>query len=187
MAKVKSAFFCQSCGYESPKWLGKCPSCNTWNTFVEEVVDKGEKQTWKEDTRKVSNKPTLLSKIEAESFPRINTQDQELNRVLGGGIVAGSLVLIGGEPGIGKSTLMLQVALSLKEKKVLYVSGEESDAQIKMRADRIDIKTENCYILPETHTQKIFKEVENLVPDVLIIDSIQTLYSSVIELSLIHI
>ena len=181
MAKVKTTYFCQSCGAQSPKWLGKCPSCNEWNTLVEEIIQKEEKQSWRSTSLQVAKKPKPISEITYDEQKRLSTTDQELNRVLGGGIVPGSLVLIGGEPGIGKSTLMLQVALNLVTCKVLYVSGEESEQQIKMRAQRIGIKGENCYILNETSTQNIFKQIEELEPEVLVIDSIQTLHSSFIE------
>ena len=184
MAKVKSSFFCQNCGAQSPKWLGKCPSCNEWNTYVEEIVAKTEeKGGWRtgSSSRQVATKPLALSKINYTGEERVVTRDRELNRVLGGGIVPGSLILIGGEPGIGKSTLMLQIALDLHQQKVLYVSGEESDQQIKMRAERIGIKSDTCFILTETGTQNIFKQVELLEPDILIVDSIQTLQSAFIE------
>ncbi len=185
MAKVKKAYFCQSCGYESAKWMGKCPACGEWNTFVEEVIQKDnglKKGNWRVTTsQKVANKPKAIKEIKHEEQTRITTPDTELNRVLGGGIVPGSLVLIGGEPGIGKSTLMLQIALQLSPYKILYVSGEESELQIKMRAERINAKNEHCYLLAETSTQNIFKQLEVLEPDVLIIDSIQTLQSSFIE------
>ncbi len=184
MAKVKSSFFCQNCGHQSPKWLGKCPSCGDWNTFVEELVekeDKNEKGSWRtSNTQKIVNKPRAIHEITYSEQPRTITKDKELNRVLGGGIVPGSMVLIGGEPGIGKSTLMLQIALSLPSR-VLYVSGEESEQQIKMRAERITTKGNNCFILSETSTQNIFKQIEQFEPDVLVIDSIQTLQSSLIE------
>ena len=184
MAKTKSSFFCQSCGQSSPKWLGKCPSCSEWNTFVEEVVEKNEpkKGTWKTDTSsKRANKPIKVEEIELDTNSRIVTSDNELNRVLGGGIVQGSLILVGGEPGIGKSTLLLQLSLSLGERKVLYVSGEESETQIKMRAERLSKELGNCYILAETNTQNIFKQIEQLEPEILIIDSIQTLNSGYVE------
>lgn len=184
MAKVKSSYFCQSCGTQSPKWLGKCPSCNEWNTFVEELIQKEDKNTpqWKTGTStQIAAKPKPISQIVYNEEQRINASDGELNRVLGGGIVPGSLVLIGGEPGIGKSTLMLQIALTLGDEKVLYVSGEESEQQIKMRAERLGAKSDNCYILSETSTQNIFKQIEILEPSILIIDSIQTLTSSFIE------
>jgi DNA repair protein RadA/Sms len=182
--KTKTSFFCQSCGYESAKWLGKCPSCNEWNSFVEEMVSKQEtnKNEWKPDPGKTrQEKPKTLNEIESTKEIRIDSGDQELNRVLGGGIVYGSLVLIGGEPGIGKSTLMLQVGLALKKLKVLYVSGEESDQQLKMRAERLTNETktssENFFVLTETNTRNIFQAVESIQPQLLIIDSIQTLHS----------
>lgn len=185
MAKVKKAFFCQSCGYESPKWTGKCPSCNNWNTFVEEIIAKEERKkgSWKTEPadQKRVNKPIAINEIKEQHLKRYTSPDGELNRVLGGGIVPGALILIGGEPGIGKSTLMLQVALQYPAAKTLYVSGEESESQIKMRADRIGIKNKECYILAETSTQKIFQQVEQLNPDILVIDSIQTLNSSFVE------
>ena len=154
MAKTKTAYFCQSCGFESAKWLGKCPSCQQWNTLVEEVVEKVSNNTpdWKTSTSQNSrvNKPAKIEEIVYTEDHRLITPDQELNRVLGGGIVGGSLVLIGGEPGIGKSTLMLQLALTLKGLKVLYVSGEESEKQIKLRAERILEKPlSDCFILTE--------------------------------------
>ena len=185
MAKVKTSYFCQNCGAQSAKWVGKCSSCGEWNTYVEEVIQKDEPQKgqWKQSSfgdKRVA-KPKRLQEIDFESQPRIVTADQELNRVLGSGIVPGSLVLIGGEPGIGKSTLMLQIAISLQGKKVLYVSGEESEMQIKMRAERMSVKSETCYILSETSTQQIFQQIEQLEPDLLVIDSIQTLHSSYVE------
>src|SRR5260221_12454673 len=159
MSKSKTLFFCQSCGYESAKWLGKCPSCETWNSFVEEVVTKPEanKTEWRKESGKSRvSKPKTLEEMESTGEVRITTPDQELNRVLGGGIVPGSLILIGGEPGIGKSTLMLQIGLALKNQKVLYVSGEESEQQIKMRADRLGISAAantQFYTLTETNTR----------------------------------
>ncbi|PVH25673.1 DNA repair protein RadA [Sphingobacterium corticibacter] len=188
MAKTKSAYFCQSCGYESPKWLGQCPSCKQWNTFVEEVVDKGSSRVpeWRSSTTagspKRTNKAAVIHEIVYSEEKRILTPDHEFNRVLGGGIVPGSLVLIGGEPGIGKSTLMLQLALSIPQVKTLYISGEESEQQIKMRAERLNQSSKaNCFILTETSTQNIFKQIESVQPDVIVIDSIQTLHSSQIE------
>ena len=185
MAKVKKGFFCQSCGYESPKWLGKCPSCNQWNTFVEEIISKedNKKGSWKTSSTSttISNKPRKIHEIEEKNIKRYTSPDLELNRVLGGGIVPGALILIGGDPGIGKSTLMLQLALNYPAAKTLYVSGEESESQIKMRADRIGIKAKECFILAETETQKIFKQIEVLRPNILIIDSIQTLSSAFVE------
>lgn len=185
MAKTKSAYFCQSCGYESAKWLGKCPSCNQWNTFVEEVVDKGAVNvpTWKSPsgTQRLS-KPSKVKEIQSATEERTSTGDLELDRVLGGGLIAGSVILIGGEPGIGKSTLMLQLALNIAGKKVLYISGEESEQQIKMRAERITTNPKaDCYILTETSTQNIFKQIEQLEPEIVIVDSIQTLHSAHIE------
>ncbi len=187
MAKSKTLFFCQSCGYESPKWIGKCPSCQSWNSFVEEVVSKNEsdKKAWRQDSKNKVNKPKTLNEIESTGEIRISTPDQELNRVLGGGIVPGSLILIGGEPGIGKSTLMLQLGLALQRAKVLYVSGEESEQQIKMRAERLSNKPkpdyENFYMLAETSTKNIFQAIESLEPNLIIIDSIQTLHSHMLE------
>jgi DNA repair protein RadA/Sms len=194
MAKSKIAYFCQSCGFESPKWLGKCPSCQQWNTFVEEIIEKVNVAvpTWKSNstTTQRANKPVQVSEITFDEEQRMLTPDKEFNRVLGGGIVAGSLVLIGGEPGIGKSTLMLQLALNMPNLKVLYVSGEESERQIKMRAERLtvpqppkggDATGAGCYILTETSTQNIFKQIEQLDPDLVVIDSIQTLHSAHIE------
>lgn len=184
MAKAKTVYFCQSCGYQAAKWLGNCPACGEWNTFVEEIIEKNvNKVEWKQSTStQRSAKPVAISEIEYSAEKRIRTVDEELNRTLGGGIVPGSLVLIGGEPGIGKSTLMLQLALSLNKHKVLYISGEESEQQIKMRASRIsNQELANCFILTETSTQNIFKQIEILSPDVVIVDSIQTLYSSHIE------
>lgn len=179
MTKVKAVFYCQNCGAQSPKWVGKCPSCNEWNTYVEEVVTPRPKEISRPSSK--NSRPQLLEEVQLNEQNRIATTDNELNRVLGGGIVPGSMVLIGGEPGIGKSTLMLQVALSLRDKKVLYVSGEESEQQIRMRAERIGLKNANCYVLTETTIQVIFKHIENVKPDVLVVDSIQTLYSTLIE------
>ena len=180
--KIRSAFFCQSCGHQSPKWLGKCPQCGEWNTFVEEIInnDNNVSSSFKS---KRTNKPVLVSDIDYSQEERIVTKDSELNRVLGGGIVPGSLVLLGGDPGIGKSTLLLQFALSAISKRILYVSGEESEKQIKMRAERINKSSKNCYILTETNTQNIFQQIESLEPEILVIDSIQTLHSSQIESS----
>jgi DNA repair protein RadA/Sms len=186
MAKVRTAYFCQSCGYNSPKWLGRCPSCSEWSTMVEEVVskDEPEKGNWKFSSSgvpKTANKPKTLTEISKQERYRIVTDDGELNRVLGGGIVPGSLVLIGGEPGIGKSTLMLQIALSLKDYTVLYISGEESEQQIKMRAERMNFVNDKCYILNETATENIFRQIELMEPDIVVVDSIQTLISPLIE------
>lgn len=182
MAKTKTAFFCQNCGAQYAKWVGQCTSCKQWNTVVEEIVQKEEKRNWKTETNPVKKaaRPLKISEITNDKEIRLNSFDQEFNRVLGGGIVPGSLILLGGEPGIGKSTLLLQIALKLQHK-VLYVSGEESQKQIKMRADRINPKSENCFILTETKTQHIFQQIAQLEPDLLIIDSIQTLHTDYIE------
>lgn len=184
MAKVKSAYFCQNCGFEAPKWLGKCPSCNEWNSFVEELIEKnlpGNIIAFSKSGK--ASKPTAILDIERGEQERYQLGDNELNRVLGGGLVLGSLVLFGGEPGIGKSTLMLQVAILNSKLRVLYVSGEESEQQIKMRAERIGVENVNCFILSETNIQNIFVQAEEIQPQLLVIDSIQTLYSSDIESS----
>ncbi len=185
MSKTKTAFFCSNCGQESAKWLGKCPSCEQWNTFVEEVIVRGsdKKQTeWKEFSGLSNGVKTIsLQDVSSGEEKRILTADAELNRVLGGGIVAGSIVLIAGEPGIGKSTLFLQVALQLQNVVTLYISGEESEQQIKMRADRLKIENESFFLLTETNTQTIFQEIKKLKPKLVIIDSIQTLQSPYVE------
>lgn len=187
MSKIKTAFFCSSCGYESPKWAGRCPSCGEWNTFVEELIEKPGKNNnkgWKEYNGRIGeNKTVALHEVTAAEEKRIITSDAELNRVLGNGIVPGSLVLIAGEPGIGKSTLFLQNSLLLKNITTLYVSGEESEQQIKMRADRLGIENDNFYLLTETSTQVIFQEIKKLKPQLIVVDSIQTLHSPYIESS----
>src|SRR5690606_20551883 len=187
MAKARSTYCCQSCGFESAKWLGKCPSCNQWNTFVEEVVDKTVNKVpdWRtEKSPNRASKAAAIHSIVYKEEARLRTPDNELNRVLGGGIVPGSLTLIGGEPGIGKSTLMLQLALTIPKLKILYVSGEESEQQLKMRAERIQQSSQaSCFILTETSTQYIFKHIEQLEPEMVIIDSIQTLHSAHIDSS----
>ena len=180
--KRQSAFFCQSCGTQSPKWLGKCPQCNEWNTFVEEIITKVNTTKIGFKSSK-ANKPSLIREIDYTNEKRILSNDKELNRVLGGGIVPGSIILLGGEPGIGKSTLLLQFALSSKNKKILYISGEESEKQIKMRAERINKDSEHCYILTETCMENIFQQIEQVQADILVIDSIQTLNSAHIESS----
>ena len=185
MAKVKTTFFCQSCGAQFAKWQGQCTSCKSWNTITEELVQKAEKNDWKTaitNTPKRVSKPLKIAEIDTAKMARMDTNDGELNRVLGGGIVPGSLTLLGGEPGIGKSTLMLQVSLKLPYK-TLYVSGEESQKQIKLRAERIQPLNDTCYILTETKTQHIFKQIDTLKPDVVVIDSIQTLQSDYLEAS----
>ncbi len=182
MAKSKSIFVCQNCGAESTKWLGKCNSCNEWNTFVEEKVNKTK--TYSGEREKVTiASPKPVNDIEATNFKRLDTRINELNRVLGGGLVPGSVLLIGGEPGIGKSTLALQVALLAKELKILYVSGEESNQQIKLRAERIGSMNPTCYILSETLLENITRSINELSPDAIIIDSVQTLYSERVESS----
>jgi len=179
MSKTKTAFFCQSCGYESPKWLGKCPSCSSWNSFVEELKQKkGSTAPFSKNSTDAT--PVPLKDIKESIKQKTELKDKELNRVLGGGIVLGSLVLVGGDPGIGKSTLMLQLAIK-ENLKVLYVSGEESENQIKMRAERIGILNESCHILTETNLEAILTHANQIDPQVLIIDSIQTLHSSQIE------
>jgi DNA repair protein RadA/Sms len=184
LSAIKKIFACTDCGATSPKWVGKCPSCGEWNTFVEEVI---QKETPREERQKIWKGPkqteakaTPLSQIKAGTSTRLITPDGELNRVLGGGIVSGSLVLIGGQPGIGKSTLLLQIALGTPVR-VLYVSGEESEEQIKMRADRVAQQHADCYILTETNTSKIFTAAQNIAPDLIIIDSIQTLMAPHID------
>ena len=184
MAKTSTSFFCKNCGASSAKWVGKCPSCGEWNSFVEEVIHKEKeefKSTWKESNKGRSNKPIAIKDVEEGNEIRIQIQDKELSRVLGGGIVPGSVVLIGGEPGIGKSTLLLQIALQFKDLKVLYISGEESEAQIKMRAERIPFSNDNCYLYTETSTQKIGKALKEAEPDIVVVDSIQTLQSDLID------
>ncbi|GLB47957.1 DNA repair protein RadA [Neptunitalea lumnitzerae] len=186
MAKVKTTFYCQNCGAQYAKWQGQCTSCKEWNTLVEEVVQKEETKGWKSGAVtggvKRAPKPISIKDIASEEEFRMRTPNTEFNRVLGGGLVPGAVILLGGEPGIGKSTLLLQIALNLPFK-VLYVSGEESERQIKMRADRLVATPNNCYILTETKTQNIFKQIQEVDPDVLVIDSIQTLHSDYIESS----
>ena len=184
MTKVKTTFFCQKCGTPHSKWQGQCNGCKEWNTLVEEVIEKKDRKGWVE-TKSTSTKgthPVKIQEIDTDKETRISTNDSELNRVMGGGLVPGSITLLGGEPGIGKSTLLLQISLQIKGK-VLYVSGEESQKQIKLRAERIDLQNANCYVLSETVTQKIFKQIKLLDPDIIIIDSIQTLQTQYIESS----
>ena len=182
MSKLKTTFFCQNCGSQYSKWQGQCNSCKEWNTIVEEIIQKEEKSSWKPsstESKRVS-KPLKIKEIDSTQEVRMDTADGELNRVLGGGIVPGSLILLGGEPGIGKSTLLLQISLKLPYK-TLYVSGEESQKQIKMRAERINPNSDNCYILTETKTQNIFRHIVETEPDIVIIDSIQTLHTDYID------
>lgn len=187
MAKTKTVYICSHCGADSPKWLGKCPNCGEWNTYVEEVVAKEVPSAKRPIPSGLSERgqarPVLLRDITAEKEDRLDLKDQELNRVLGGGLVKGSLVLIGGEPGIGKSTLVLQTILKLHDLKVLYVSGEESYRQLKMRADRLAPDSQNCLILCETNLEQIFVQAQNVQPDLLIIDSIQTIFTELVESS----
>lgn len=182
---IKKAFFCQSCGYQSPKWLGKCPSCQEWNSFAEEIIEKPKAaEAWKSKSSDPRvTQAIALPEISPTPQERLLLPDEEFNRVLGGGLVYGSLILLGGEPGIGKSTLMLQIANQLKTNKVLYVSGEESDQQIKMRAERLGELNANCYILTETNLEKIFQQVTTVEPELLIIDSIQTIQTQTIDAS----
>ncbi|UZO82155.1 DNA repair protein RadA [Aquimarina sp. ERC-38] len=185
MAKVKTVFYCQNCGAQYAKWQGQCTACKEWNTIAEEVVQKPDQKDWKTGSKQHQPKvvlPLKVSEIDTSKEARYKTYDTELNNVLGGGIVPGSLILLGGEPGIGKSTLLLQISLNLPYR-TLYVSGEESQKQIKMRAERITGKTDNCFILTETKTQNIFKQVEKVDPDIVVIDSIQTLHSDYVESS----
>ena len=186
MAKTKSVYFCNNCGAESPKWIGRCPVCGEWNTYVEEVVStksaaggRGEFGTMEQS--KV--RPQRIDDIQITEESRIDLGNGELNRVLGGGLVRGSLVLIGGEPGIGKSTLILQTVLALKGQKVLYVSGEESARQLKLRAERIGGNAPDCYIVCETSLEDIFVHIRNVAPDIVVIDSIQTIATSAMESS----
>ncbi|HMZ45475.1 MAG TPA: DNA repair protein RadA [Chitinophagaceae bacterium] len=182
MAKIKTSFFCNNCGHESTKWLGKCPSCNEWNTFIEEVIEKNKSENWNSySDDKKQNKIVALNNVSTVKENRIVTTDAELNRVLGGGIVHGSIILVAGEPGIGKSTLFLQHGLMMKDITILYISGEESEQQIKMRADRLKMTNNNFYLLTETNTQIIFQEIKKLKPQLVIIDSIQTLQSNLID------
>ena len=180
MAKVKKAFFCQSCGAQNAQWQGQCNACKAWNTLVEEIIEKETPKEWVSDTSLQNTIPIPINAIDVTQTPRIKTKDEELNRVLGGGLVPGSVILLGGEPGIGKSTLLLQVSLSLTTN-VLYISGEESQQQIKLRADRMGLSGENCFVLSQTETQKIFQQIQKVKPDLLIVDSIQTLHSNHIE------
>ena len=184
MAKDKTVFFCQSCGFQSPKWLGNCPSCNTWNTFAEERLTISKSSNWKSGSNKPdAPKPVKISEVQKQNESRFSSGDKEFDRILGGGIVPGSLILLGGEPGIGKSTLMLQIAARSGKMKVLYVSGEESEQQIRMRAERIGIQNDACYVLAETGLPRIFQHIEDVKPALLVVDSIQTLQTDSVESS----
>ncbi len=183
MTKLKTTFFCQNCGTQSAQWMGKCKSCGEWNTMVEEVINKPKSGIISWDKKKYNNinKAQIISDISLKSKARIDTSDNELNRVLGGGIVGGSLILLGGEPGIGKSTLLLQVALKIQGEKTLYVTGEESDQQIRMRADRLNLTNSSCQILTEVNIQNIFQQIQEIQPSLLVIDSVQTLQTNNID------
>lgn len=184
MAKVKSVFVCKNCGNDSPKWIGKCPICGEWNSYVEEVIAKDTKQrTTSHSFDLPKAKPMLLKDVETGEEPRLDLKDGELNRVLGGGLVQGSLILLGGEPGIGKSTLILQTVLSLDNLKTLYVSGEESAKQLKLRAERINSNSKDCYVICETNLEQIFVHIQNTNPDFVVIDSIQTIFTDSVESS----
>ena len=181
MAKLKKAYFCQNCGAEHAQWQGQCNSCKSWNTLIEEVIEKETLALqWSETNNNAIQNAIPINKVDTDKIPKIKTNDHELDRVLGGGLVPGAVILLGGEPGIGKSTLLLQLSLSLN-KKVLYVSGEESHQQIKLRADRIGLNTDSCYLLSQTETHKIFDQIPKLNPHIVIIDSIQTLNTPHIE------
>ncbi len=183
MSKIKTAFVCQSCGFSTPKWMGKCSSCGAWNSFVEEIQQKSSDRSMLLRSSAQSSRPQKLEEVRTESSERISTHDAELDRVLGGGMVPGSVILLGGEPGIGKSTLLLQTVLKLQGKKILYISGEESEAQIKLRAERTPYRNSDCYVLTETNLEQIIQQIEALQPEVLIADSIQTLHTEFIESS----
>lgn len=183
MSKVKTSFFCQNCGTQHAQWQGQCKSCKKWNTLSEEVLEKTDKKDWKSEKKiNTVSKPLKINQIEISSESRMDTGDNELNRVLGGGIIPGALMLLGGEPGIGKSTLLLQIAMTIKCK-ILYVSGEESQQQIKIRSDRMDSSSDHCFVLSETKTQNIFLQIEKLTPEMVIIDSVQTLHTDYIDSS----
>lgn len=183
MSKIKTAFVCQSCGFSTPKWMGKCSSCGAWNSFVEEIQQKSSDRSMLLRSSAQSSRPQKLEEVRTESSERISTHDAELDRVLGGGMVPGSVILLGGEPGIGKSTLLLQTVLKLQGKKILYISGEESEAQIKLRAERTPYRNSDCYVLTETNLEQIIQQIEALQPEVVIADSIQTLHTEFIESS----
>ena len=184
MAKEKTVFLCNECGYESPKWAGKCPSCGAWNTLVEKVVRSASvSRSLSPVGERMQSQPVLIDDVATDALPRMDLADGELNRVLGGGLVPGSLVLLGGEPGIGKSTLVLQTILGIPSHKVLYVSGEESVQQIKLRADRITHERGNCHIVCETSLETVFTHIKNVSPELLVVDSIQTMCSEAVDSS----
>ena len=183
MAKVKKAYFCRECGFEAPKWLGRCPSCGEWNTFTEEIIAKSSSSSVAVAAAATTTPPQRVSEIERSSHKRLDLHNAEVNRVLGGGLVPGSLVLLGGEPGIGKSTLSLQIALTNHSLKTLYVSGEESAEQIGMRAERLGIGNEECYIYSETSLENILTQMNEYRPDVVVIDSIQTIFTDTVDSS----
>ena len=183
MAKVKKAYFCRECGFEAPKWLGRCPSCGEWNTFTEEIIAKGNNSSAATTAGIPSAPPQRVSEIERSTHKRLDLHNAEVNRVLGGGLVPGSLILLGGEPGIGKSTLSLQIALTNHSLKTLYVSGEESAEQIGMRAERLGIGNEECYIYSETSLENILTQMNEYKPDVVVIDSIQTIFTDTVDSS----
>ncbi len=182
MAKVQTRYYCQNCGAHSSQWIGKCPSCGKWNTYVEEKIEKTKPSGASAKKGKLSKSiPRKINEVTFSKEKRLSLNSKELNRVLGGGLVYGSVVLVGGEPGIGKSTLLLQMSVALSQKKVLYISGEESEAQIRMRAERIGYSNAECYIYAETDLDSIIEQIQSLAPDIVIIDSVQTLHSSGLE------
>ena len=184
MAKEKTIFLCNDCGYESPKWAGKCPSCGAWNSLVEKRVRTGGSVgTGASSSLAAQSQPVLIDTVSTDELPRISMGDAELDRVLGGGLVPGSLVLLGGEPGIGKSTLILQTVLRLSGQRILYVSGEESVQQIKLRANRIEYSQSQCMIVCETQLETVFTHIKNVQPQIVIIDSIQTMCSEAVDSS----
>ena len=183
MAKTKTVYVCQNCGNDSPKWIGRCSQCGEWNSYVEEIVSKETAKHLPHGLESAKQKPVLISEIETTAESRIDTANEELNRVLGGGLVDGSLVLIGGEPGIGKSTLVLQVVLNMTGKRILYVSGEESMRQLKLRAERLQGNNADCYVVSETSLEEIFVHIQNVQPNLVIIDSIQTVATERVESS----
>ena len=175
MAKIKKAYFCKECGFEAPKWLGHCPSCGAWNSFTEEVIARENASPVTALTgNRPRSKPQRVREIEQSEQRRFDLSCTEVNRVLGGGLIRGSMILLGGEPGIGKSTLSLQIALRASGLKTLYVSGEESPQQIKMRAERLGVGNDECYIYSETNMENILRQIDEQAPDLVVIDSIQT-------------